>query len=39
MMFNSNEELTFFKLFDKQPEIQRWLHPQYPRELLSNPQI
>ena len=38
MMFNSNEELTFFKLFDKQPEIQRWLHPQYPlRELLSNP--
>ena len=38
MMFNSNEELTFFKLFDKQPEIQRWLHPQYPlRELLFNP--
>jgi len=38
MMFNSNEELAFFKLFDKQPEIQRWLHPQYPlRELLLNP--
>lgn len=38
MVFNSNEELTFFKLFDKKPEIQRWLHPQYPlQELLTNP--
>ena len=37
MVFNSNEELTFFKLFDKKPEIQGGYIPISSSELLTNP--
>ena len=37
LLFNSQEEINFYKHFDNKPSIQRWLHPQFPmRELLKN---
>jgi ATP-dependent DNA helicase RecQ len=37
LLFNSQEEINFYKYFDGEPFIQRWLHPQFPmRELLKN---